>query len=111
MKMPECLELISGVNQLDHHQRTLLATALTQLSNEPRVSKLIETSFDTKGICLYYSNAESYKHGPASGLQPYRDTKHIRTYLMHFHRVATKYLPNHLGWCRVMGDFQHLMMA
>ena len=72
MKAPEFLEMVSAVNQLDHHQRTLLATTLTQLSDEPKVSELIETAFDTKGICPYCSHAERYRHGSASGLQRYR---------------------------------------
>ena len=49
MKAPEFLELVSAVNQLDHHQRTLLAATLTQLSDEPKVNELIETAFDSKG--------------------------------------------------------------
>jgi transposase-like protein len=72
MKAPEFLELISAINQLDHYQRTLLATTLTQLSDEPKVSELIETAFDAKGICPYCSHAESYRHGSARGLQRYR---------------------------------------
>ena len=51
----------------------------------------------------------------------------FKSWLGHFHGVATKYLPNYLGWCRVMdeyhnltpemllnsalGDFQHLPVA
>ena len=51
----------------------------------------------------------------------------FKSWLDHFHGVATKYLPNYLGWCRVMdeyrnitpemllnsamGDFQHLTMT
>ena len=48
MKASEFLELISTVNKLDHHQRSLLATTLTELSDEPKVSELIETAFDIK---------------------------------------------------------------
>ena len=51
MKTPEFLELVSVINQLDHHQRALLTSALTQLSDEPKVSELIETHFDNKGAC------------------------------------------------------------
>ena len=72
MKTPEFLELVSTVNHLDHHQRSLLAATLTQLSDEPKVSELIETAFDTKGICPHCSNTESYRHGLVSGLQRYR---------------------------------------
>ena len=53
MKSPEFLELISVINQLDHYQRSVLTTTLTQLSDEPKVSELIETAFDAKGICPY----------------------------------------------------------
>ena len=52
MKAPEFLELVSVINQLDHHQRTILTTTLTQLSEEPKVSELIETAFETKGSFL-----------------------------------------------------------
>ncbi len=38
MKTPEFLELVSKTNQLDHHQRTLLTSALTQLSDAPRLA-------------------------------------------------------------------------
>jgi transposase-like protein len=72
MKAPEFLELISATNQLDHYQRTVLATTLSQLSDEPKVSELIETAFDTKGICPYCSHTGSYRHGLAHGLQRYR---------------------------------------
>ena len=72
MKAPEFLELISAINQLDHHQRAVLTTTLSQLSDEPKVSELIETAFDTKGICPYCSHTESYRHGLAHGLQRYR---------------------------------------
>ena len=72
MKASEFLELISTVNKLDHHQRSLLATTLTELSDEPKVSELIETAFDIKGICPHCSNTESYRHGLSSGLQRYR---------------------------------------
>jgi transposase-like protein len=72
MKASEFLELISAINQLNHHQRTVLTTTLSQLSNEPKVSELIETAFDTKGICPHCSHTESYRHGLAHGLQRYR---------------------------------------
>jgi transposase-like protein len=72
MKAPEFLKLISEINQLDHHQRSVLTTTLAQLSDEPLVSELIETAFDTKGICPYCTHTESYRHGSASGLQRYR---------------------------------------
>ncbi len=72
MKSSEFLELISAINQLNHHQRTVLAMALTQLSDEPKITELIETAFDAKGICPYCSHTESYRHGSASGLQRYR---------------------------------------
>ena len=72
MKAPEFLELVSVINQLDHHQRTVLATALTQLSDEPKISELIETAFDAKGICPYCTQTERYRHGIANGLQRYR---------------------------------------
>ena len=72
MKAPEFLELISAINQLDHHQRTVLTTTLSQLSDEPKVSELIETAFDTKGICPYCSHTKCYRHGLAHGLQRYR---------------------------------------
>jgi hypothetical protein len=51
----------------------------------------------------------------------------FKSWLDRFHGVATKYLPNYLGWCRVMdqnrdltpetllhyalGDFQHLTVT
>jgi len=72
MKASEFLELISTVNQLDHHQRRVLTVTLTQLSDEPKVSELIETAFDSKGLCPHCSHSESYRHGSASGLQRYR---------------------------------------
>ena len=72
MKASEFLELISAINQLSHHQRTVLTTTLSQLSDEPKVSELIETAFDTKGICPHCSHTESYRHGLAHGLQRYR---------------------------------------
>jgi len=37
MKAPEFSELVSVINQLDHHHRSLLAATLTQLSDEPKV--------------------------------------------------------------------------
>jgi len=46
MQTPEFLELVSVINQLDHHQRTLLTSALTQLSDLPKVSD-IANNFDT----------------------------------------------------------------
>lgn len=72
MKAPEFLELVSAINQLDHHQRTILATTLTELSDEPMVSELIETAFETKGSCPYCIHKENYRHGTANGLQRYR---------------------------------------
>ena len=72
MKAPEFLKFISEINQLDHHQRSVLTTTLAHLSDEPMVSELIETAFDTKGICPYCTHTESYRHGSASGLQRYR---------------------------------------
>ena len=50
MKAPEFLEFISEINQLDHHQRTVLTKALDQLEDEPKVFDVIETIFDSKGI-------------------------------------------------------------
>ena len=72
MKTPEFLELVSKTNQLDHHQRTLLTSALTQLSDEPKVSELIETHFDNKGSCPHCAHNKFYRHGKAHGLQRYR---------------------------------------
>ena len=72
MKTPEFLELVSVINQLDHHQRTILTSALTQLSDEPRVSELIERAFDAKNSCPYCSHGNPYRHGTAHGLQRYR---------------------------------------
>ncbi|NOR68862.1 MAG: hypothetical protein GQ532_04075 [Methylomarinum sp.] len=53
MKTLEFLELVSVINQLDHHQRTILVSTLTQLSDEPKVSELIENAFDAKNACPY----------------------------------------------------------
>lgn len=72
MKAPEFLELISEINQLDHHQRTVLSNTLNQLDDEPRVYELIETIFDGKGNCPHCSHTESYRHGIIHGLQRYR---------------------------------------
>ena len=72
MKAPKFLDLISELNQLDHHQRSLLIMTLTQLSDETKVNELIETAFDAKGNCPFCSHTESYRHGSASGLQRYR---------------------------------------
>ena len=72
MKTPEFLELVSVINQLDHHQRTILESALTELSDEPKVSELIETAFDAKNACPYCSHGNPYRHGTAHGLQRYR---------------------------------------
>jgi transposase-like protein len=72
MKAPEFLELVSAIQQLDHHQRSVLTTTLAHLSDEPKVSELIEIAFDIKGICPYCAHPESYRHGSASGLQRYR---------------------------------------
>ena len=49
-----------------------LTSALTQLSDEPRVSELIETAFDAKNSCPYCSYGNPYRHGTAHGLQRYR---------------------------------------
>ena len=72
MKAPEFLEFISEINQLDHHQRTVLTKALDQLEDEPKVYDLIETIFDSKGTCPHCSHTESYRHGIIDGLQRYR---------------------------------------
>lgn len=81
MKASEFLELISAINQLNHHQRTVLTTTLSQLSDEPKVSELIETAFDTKGhYCPHCSHTESYRHGLAHGLQRYRCKACKKTY-------------------------------
>ncbi len=72
MKAPEFLEFISEINQLDHHQRTILTKTLDQLEDEPKVYDLIETIFDSKGICPHCSHAENYRHGIVDGLQRYR---------------------------------------
>jgi len=69
MKAPEFLESVSAINHLDHHQRTVLVTALTQLSDEPKVSELIEIDLDAKGLCPHCSHTENYRHSSASGLQ------------------------------------------
>ena len=50
MKAPEFLEFISEIDQLDHHQRTILAKTLNQLEDEPKVYDLIETIFDSRGM-------------------------------------------------------------
>jgi len=80
MKTPEFLELVSVINQLDHHQRTLLTSALTQLSDEPKVSELIETHFDNKGACPHCAHNKCYRHGKAHGLQRYRCTACKKTF-------------------------------
>ena len=72
MKTPEFLDLVSVITQLDHHQRALLTSALTQLSDEPKVSELIETSFDSKGVCPHCAHNKFYRHGKAHSLQRYR---------------------------------------
>ncbi|OQK18421.1 hypothetical protein AU255_11565 [Methyloprofundus sedimenti] len=72
MKAPEFLEFISEINQLDHHQRTVLTKALDQLEDEPKVFDLIETIFDSKGKCPHCSHTESHRHGIKDGLQRYR---------------------------------------
>jgi len=41
MKAPEFLKFISAINQLDHHQRTILMKTLDQLADEPKVDELI----------------------------------------------------------------------
>ena len=45
MKAPAFLEFIPEINQLDHHQRTVLAKTLNQLEDEPKVYDLIEAIF------------------------------------------------------------------
>ncbi len=72
MKAPKFLELISVLKQLDHHQRTVLITALDQLTDEFKVNELIEAAFDAKGTCPHCSQSEIYRHGLVSGLQRYR---------------------------------------
>jgi transposase-like protein len=72
MKAAEFLEFISEIKQLDHHQRTILTKTLDQLEDEPKVYDLIETIFDSKGICPHCSHAENYRHGIVDGLQRYR---------------------------------------
>jgi len=72
MKALKFLELISEVTQLDHHQRSVLIMALEQLSDEPKVNELIETAFDSKGICPHCSHTKIYRHGLVNGLQRYR---------------------------------------
>ncbi len=72
MKALKFLELISEVTQLDHHQRSVLIMALEQLSNEPKVNELIETAFDSKGICPHCSHTKIYRHGLVNGIQRYR---------------------------------------
>jgi len=32
----------------------------------------------------------------------------LKFWLLHFHGVATKYLPNYLGWCRFMDEYSNL---
>ena len=32
----------------------------------------------------------------------------FKSWLIHFHGVATKYLPNYLGWCRMMDEYQNI---
>jgi len=72
MKAPEFLAFISEINQLDHHQRTILMTTLNQLADEPKVYDLIESIFDSKCTCPHCSHTESYRHGIKNGLQRYR---------------------------------------
>ena len=72
MKASEFLELISEINQLDHHQRTVLVMALNQLTDELKVNELIETAFDSKGSCPHCSHTQIYRHGLVNGLQRYR---------------------------------------
>jgi len=72
MKTPEFLELVSEINQLGHRQRTLLTSVLTQLSDVPKLSELIETHFDNKGACPHCAHNKCYRHGKAQGLQRYR---------------------------------------
>jgi len=49
MKAPAFLEFICEINQLDYHQRTVLAKTLNQLEDDPKVYDLIETIFDSDG--------------------------------------------------------------
>ena len=72
MKASEFLKVISTVNTLNHHQRTLLLKALEHSSDELEVSELIETHFDTKKCCPHCLQTQIYRHGMANGLQRYR---------------------------------------
>jgi len=62
MKAPEFLEFISEINQLDHHQRTILMTTLDQLADEPKVYDLIESIFDSKCTCPHCNPLPKYLH-------------------------------------------------
>jgi len=32
----------------------------------------------------------------------------FKSWLIHFHGVATKYIPNYLEWCRMMDEYKSL---
>jgi transposase-like protein len=71
MKSAEFMQWVTAIPELDHHQRTLLSTALNQLSDESTVLELIEASFDAKNACPHCGGVELYRHGVVSGLQRY----------------------------------------
>lgn len=80
MKADEFSDLIKAIGQLDHHQRKTLSIALGQISDASQAIELIESHFDSVGICPHCGNSKLYRHGSAHGLQRYRCRACHRTF-------------------------------
>jgi transposase-like protein len=72
MKSADFKELLTAIQELDHHQRKRLSAALNQPSDEIKVLELIEARFDAHRACPFCAEADGYRHGIVRGLQRYR---------------------------------------
>lgn len=80
METNKFAQMLAQVNQMDHRQRNALRTALSQLSDETQVVEIIESRFDTDGICPFCGHEHYYRHGFANKLQRYRCRKCKKTF-------------------------------
>ncbi len=80
MKADGFSDLIKAIHQLDHYQRKTLSIALAEFSDTSQAFELIESHFDSVGVCPHCGHSKLYRHGSALGLQRYRCRTCHRTF-------------------------------
>jgi len=71
MTTAEFMELITTLNELDHHKRNLVKTVLNQQTDAIKILELIEARFELKSACPHCAGVGLSRYGSSSGLQRY----------------------------------------